>query len=208
MNATGRVTDAVNFFQQKGHAKGAVRVVRSRSPERFRWRRAVGSLTETAGRMTGLSRMRIEEPVREVVLDVGSRPLKKMVVLDARIHGVDLDRGEVLPHHRFADIRRMAFLAGVDLARLQPHMPLPTDVLGPVDSAAAILVSSAIAGSHRRLAQAFWGRLPGAESPVALCKHHQRIEQRADREAQLAKRWDAFALALMREQAAHDRYAS
>jgi len=41
MYAGSRVTDAVDFYQRRGEVRGAVKVVRVRTPERFRWRSAV-----------------------------------------------------------------------------------------------------------------------------------------------------------------------
>lgn len=192
-----RVTDAVSFFQKQGQPTHAVRMVRRRCPEKFRWRKAVQSLTQSAGRMTGRDRMRIEEPIREAVIEVPEQPLRHAIVLDARIHGVDLDRGEILPRFSLVDLKRLSFLAGTSLDRVQRHMPLPTDPMRPIDTGAAILVSSAIAETHRKRAEKLWGRLPGLTRPVHLSSHHKRIEARADAEAGLAKRWRAFAQALM-----------
>lgn len=196
MTMLARVTDAVQFYQHKGEPRRAVRVVRTRVPERFRWRRAVGHLTHAAGRLLGSDRMRIEEPVREVVLDLGDVPLKRRVVLEARAVGVDLDRGEVLPLLRYTDLKRLAYATGTDPQRLQRHMPLPTDPLAPIDSGAAILLSSAVAQSHRARAQQLWNRLPGWDTVVPMSPHHKRIEQHADQNAVMAKRWDALAKAL------------
>lgn len=193
----GRITDAVGFFQKKGEPAGAVRVIQHRPPERFRWRNAVHHLAYSAGRLHGRARMRIEEPVREVVLDLNDGALRRRIVLDARLAGVDLDRGEVLPRYCYADVRRISYLTGVDIDQLQPHMPLPVDARGPVDAAAAILVGAALADQHRRRAQALWGRLPGFGTPISVVPHHRQLVQRADAEAKLAKRWDGFSRALM-----------
>jgi hypothetical protein len=55
----------------RGELRGAVSIVRHRAPERFRWRRAVGLVSQTAGVLLGRDRMRVEEPIRELVLDLG-----------------------------------------------------------------------------------------------------------------------------------------
>ena len=84
-----RVTDAVDYHARRGEMRGAVRVVRTRVPERFRWRAAVAEVTGVAGSLRGLERMRVEEPVREIVLDLSDDSLQREVVLDARRRGVD-----------------------------------------------------------------------------------------------------------------------
>ena len=66
-----RVTDAVDYWKRREELKRAVSVVRAREPERFRWRRAVASVSESTGPLRGLTRARIEEPIRELVLDLG-----------------------------------------------------------------------------------------------------------------------------------------
>src|SRR5687768_3181257 len=91
-----RVTDAVEYWRRRGELKGAVSIVRKRLPEHFRWRRAVNVVSQAAGALVGRERMRIEEPVREIVLDLPDEVLRREVVIDARRFGVDLDRGEVL----------------------------------------------------------------------------------------------------------------
>src|SRR4051812_9048594 len=92
-----RVTDEVIYWRMRGELRRAVRVVRVRKPERLRWRAALATVTEAAAPLRGFDRMVVEEPVREIVLDLDDRILRREAVLDARQHGVDLDRGEVLP---------------------------------------------------------------------------------------------------------------
>ena len=53
MTAGARITDAVNHFARRGNFRSAVKLVRTRPPERLRWRAAVGTLTLDAGRMLG-----------------------------------------------------------------------------------------------------------------------------------------------------------
>ena len=82
MSAGVRVTDEVSFWQRRGDLRRAVRVVRERTPERLRWRAAVSSVTEQAGGLSGSERVRIEEPVREVVLDLQDKILRREVVIE------------------------------------------------------------------------------------------------------------------------------
>ncbi len=195
-SAGARVTDAVNHFTQRGELRTAVQIVRRRTPERFRWRNAVGSLCQTAGQLRGLDRMRVEEPVREVVIDLEDRELKQAVVLDARRHGVDLNRGEVLPARTVGDLRRYAFLTGADLTRLARHVHVPLDFFAPIDPAVVVLVGRGYAELHRRKAERIWERLPdpGEES---LELHHRLMARHADREVRQAERWEAFARAVV-----------
>jgi hypothetical protein len=197
MYGGARVTDAVEFFKQRGEMKVAVKVVRERVPERFRWRKAVGSLTSTAGKLRGKDRMRIEEPIREMVLDVEDGDLRREVVLDSRRNGVDLDRGELLPRRTVGDLRRYSFLTGTDLTEVQRYVHLPLDFFAPVDTAAAVLVGRAFSEHHRHKAQRIWLRLPDADTPDALPLHQRLMAEHASREARLAERWVAFAKALL-----------
>src|SRR5688572_4937626 len=45
MTAGARITDAVSHFRSRGNLKSAVKLVRTRVPERHRWRAAVSALT-------------------------------------------------------------------------------------------------------------------------------------------------------------------
>jgi hypothetical protein len=193
MYGGARVTDAVEFFKKRGEMKGAVKVVRQRVPERFRWRKAVGSLTATAGRLRGHERMRIEEPIREMVLDVEDIDLRREVVLDSRRHGVDLDRGELLPRRTVGDLRRYSFLTGTDLTEVQRYVALPPDFFAPVDTAAITLVGRAFAEHHKHKAHRIWLRLPDCDTPEDLPLHQRLMAEHATREARLAERWSAFA---------------
>jgi len=192
-----RVTDAVDFYKRRGELRGAVRAVRTRVPERLRWRSAVGSLTQAAGGLRGHDRMRVEEPVREVVIEVPDRKLQREVVLDARRHGVDLDRGELFPERTVSDFRRMAFLTGTDVSRVQRYVTIPEDFFAPVDAAAVVIVGRAWADYHRRRARKLWLELPDPDGPVPFRLHHQIMAERAKREARIAERWRAFTCALI-----------
>ena len=98
-----RITDAIEYYGKQGQDRGAVRVVRRRDPDKFRWRRAVAALTAAAGNRRGTDRARLEEPVRELVLDLEDGQLMREIILDARRFRVDLDRGEVLPFRTLGD---------------------------------------------------------------------------------------------------------
>lgn len=192
-----RITDAVSFYQRKGEGKDAVRLVRQRDPDKFRWRSAVSKLTSSAGRMRGSDRMKIEEPIREVVLDLSDDGLQREVVLDARRFNVDLDRGEILPAHTMGDVRRYAFLVGADVRVIERYVELPEDFAAPVDVAACALVGRAMANHHRRRAQKIWLELPDPEDPEPRRHHHDLMADRAARDAELARRWAAFAKTLL-----------
>src|SRR4051812_47253861 len=109
-------------FSQSRQLEERRQVGADQAAERLRWRAAGGALTLDAGRMLGGDRMRIEEPIRELVLDLGDGILQREVVLDARLHRVDLDRGEILPRWSFGDLRRLSFLARTDLDLLARYV--------------------------------------------------------------------------------------
>jgi hypothetical protein len=193
-----RVTDAVIWHQKRGEVRPAVKIVRDREPERFRWRSAVSTLTKSAGRLRGRDRQRIEEPVREVVLDMSDRDLRREVVLDARRFGVDLDRGEVMPGRTVGDLRRFAFLTGADLTLLRRYIPHdPSDFFAPVDTSAVVIVGRAYADAHRRRAHELWLSVPDPDGPDEIRTHHRYMSERAEREAKTAERWAAFAKAVI-----------
>jgi len=187
-----RVTDEIDFYKRRGQLQSAVRVIRARSPERLRWRAAVASVTQIAGHLRGRDRMRIEEPVREIVLDLDDRILRRESVLDARRSGVDLDRGEVLPPHTRWDLRRTAFLTGVDHEVLARHLRLPAEYARPIDTAAVVIVSRALAQAHKQRAQRLLERLARPLS-FQLARHEQYMLERAERDKDLARRWIALA---------------
>jgi len=191
------VTDAAGFHMRRGEYKGAVRVVRKRTPERFRWRTAVGGVSKVAAKLRGLERMRVEEPLREMVLDLGDASLRREVVLDARRVGVDYDRGEVLPHLTLADLRRVAYLAGVDPARIARYTKLPGGFGDPIDTAACVVVGRMLGEHHRRRAHKLWLSVPDPDGPVVLRKHHRFMLERAERERAEAERWMAVSKSLL-----------
>jgi hypothetical protein len=188
-----RVTDVVGFHADRGEVQGAVRVVRQRVPERFRWRTAVAGINRVAGGLRGISRMRVEEPVRELVLDLSDGALRREVVLDARKLGVDLDRGEVLPRFTVGELRVLSFSYDVPLPHLARFAKLPADIAAPIDTAACIVVGRALSEFHRKKAHQLWLSVPDPDGPETIRKHHLYILERADRERLLADRWAAFA---------------
>lgn len=196
MNSGSRVTDAAQFHMRRGEMQGAVRIVRNRTPERFRWRSAVAGVTKVAGKLRGLDRIRVEEPVREMVLDLHDADLRREVVLDARRVGLDLDRGEVLPHSTLADLRRLSYLAGVDVRRIGRYTRLPEGFGDPIDTAASIVVARTLSEYHRRRAHKLWLNAPDPDGPTPLRKHETIMLERADRERNEAERWSALAKAL------------
>ncbi len=196
MTAGARITDAVGHFGHRGNWKSAVRLVRARRPERLRWRAAVGSLTSEAGRLVGSDRMRLEEPIRELVLDLDDAFLRREIVLDARLRSVDLDRGEVLPRWTFADVTRLSHIARTDMTLLSRYVTLPQDLAAQIDTAAVVLAGRAFANMFRQRARNLWLRVPDQDGPEPLMLHHRFILQRADEDSEKSRRWAALAKAL------------
>jgi hypothetical protein len=196
MGGSARVTDEVSFWSKRGELRHAVRAVRTRKPERLRWRAALSTLTEAAAPLRGHERARIEEPVREIVLDLGDRILRRESVLDARRHGVDLDRGEILPRLTRWDLKRTAFLTGVDHELIAHYLSLPADFSRPIDTAGVVVISRALAGNHKQRADRLALRV-GATQDRALARHEQIMLERADYERDLARRWAALSKTLL-----------
>jgi hypothetical protein len=196
MTAGARITDAVAHFRNRGNLKSAVKLVRTRQPERLRWRAAVGALTLDAGRMLGGERMRVEEPIRELVLDMEDELLRREVVLDARLHRVDLDRGEILPRWSLGDLRRMSFLARTDIDLLARYVRLPNEHEAPIDTAAVVLAGRSFSHMFRQRAQRLWLSVPDQDGPEPKMKHHTYILQRADQDAERSRRWGALSKTL------------
>ena len=201
MTAGARITDAVGHFSNRGNYKSAVRLVRSRKPERLRWRAAVGTLTSQAGQLLGTERMRLEEPIRELVLDLDDALLRREIVLDARLHRVDLDRGEVLPRWTSGDVTRLALIARTDLSLLRRYVPLPPSPEAPVDTAAIVLAGRAFSSMFRTRAHNLLLRVPDEDGPEPLMLHHRYMLQRADQDAEMSRRWAALAKTLANEPA-------
>lgn len=193
-----RVTDAVEYWRRRGELKGALTIVRGRKPERFRWRRAVGAVSQSVGGLgAGRDRMRVEEPIRELVLDLSDDVLRREVVIDARRWGVDLDRGEVLPRRTLAELQRVAFLAGTDLSRVARHVRLPGDREAPVDTAAVIVVGRALGEQYKVRSQRLLLQVPDEDGPEALRLHHRIMVERAAQDRADSQRWFAFARAVL-----------
>ena len=196
MAAGARITDAVAHFRNRGNFRSAIRLVRTREPERLRWRAAISALTLDAGRMLGSDRMRVEEPIRELVLDLGDVILKREVVLDARLHRVDLDRGEILPRWTFGDLRRLSFLAQTDLGLLQRYVVLPSAFESAIDTAAVVLAGRAFANVFRQRAQRLWLSVPDQDGPGPTTQYEQQVLARAEQDAENSRRWGALAQTL------------
>lgn len=194
MAAGARITDEVEHHRRSGDLRGAVRIVRSRQPERLRWRAAVASMTKEAGSMHGIERMRVEEPIREVILELPDRILRRESVLDARRFGVDLDRGEVLPIRSRWDLKRTAFLTGVDHELLGRYMNLPADFATPIDTAGAVVIARGLANAYKLRADKLLQRIPN--QPHRLRKHERYMRERVDHELDIARRWAALSRTL------------
>jgi hypothetical protein len=196
MAAGARITDAVSHFRTRGNHRSAVKLVRAREPERLRWRAAIGALTSDAGTMRGNERMYIEEPIREMVLDLDDSFLQREVVLDARLHRVDLDRGEILPRWTLGDLRRLSFLARTDVTLLGRYVPLPTAFDAPIDTAAVVLAGRSFCTVYRQRAERLWLSVPDRDMPGPQLESHRLVLERADHEAEHSRRWGALAKAL------------
>jgi hypothetical protein len=141
--------------------------------------------------------MRVEEPIRELVLDLGDEVLRREVIIDARRHGVDLDRGEVLARRTLADLQRMAFLTGTDLSRVQRHVKLPTDREASVDAAAVVVVGRAFGDQYKLRSQRLMLQVPDEEGPEPVRLHHRILAERAEQDRAESQRWFALARAVL-----------
>lgn len=196
MSNGARVTDEVEFWKRRGDLRRVVRVVRNRTPERLRWRLALSRVTGLAKGLGGLERLRLVEPVRETVLDLDDRMLRRETVLDARLHGVDLDRGEVLPARTRWDLKRASFLTGVDHEVVGRYVRMPVDFSRPIDTAGVSLVARALAGSHQRRADKLATQLERKTDP-SLERYERVVRQRVDHDRDLARRWAALSRAIL-----------
>lgn len=197
MGKSGRITDVVSGHTRRGELRGAVYVVRQRPAERFRWRSAVAGLTKATGSLRGRDRMRVEEPVRELVLDLSDASLQREVVLDARKAGVDLDRGEVLPRHTLLALQELASAHTLDLGHIARYTKLPDDPGALVDTAACVVVGRALVEHHRTKAHRLWLSVPDEDGPEPLRAHHRFMLERASRDRAEAERWAALTKALL-----------
>jgi hypothetical protein len=192
MQTGGRVTDEVEHYRQRGEYRDVVRVIRKRPPERLRWRTALSTASQIASALQGRERMQIEEPIRELLLDLHDRILRRESALDARRFGVDLDRGEILPKHNLWDLKRTAFITRVDLEQLARYVKFPGDFSKPIDTAAVVLVGRALAELHRKRAQKLYLRVQEGRG-TSLMLHEQLMLERADYDTEIARRWSALS---------------
>jgi hypothetical protein len=199
MDHGARITDEVDHFRQVGDLRSTVRIVRTRTPERLRWRAAVATVTQIASELRGKERLRIEEPVREVVLDLEDHILRRESVLDARRVGVDLDRGEILPHRNRWDLSRTGYLTGLDHEALGRYVTLPADYNATVDTGAVVLVARSLAKAHKSRADKLAQRVPAQHQiPMeGLRLHEQYMLDRANFDWDVARRWSAFAQSIL-----------
>jgi hypothetical protein len=197
MTAGARITDAVAHFRHRRNWKSAVKLVRTRAPERLRWRAAVSALAGDAGKLSGAERMRVEEPIRELVLDLDDAFLQRELILDARLSQVDLDRGELLPRWTLGELHRLSYLARTDLELMRRYVTLPGHFDVPVDTAAVVLAGRAFANMLRQRAQRLWLSVPDQDGPEPKMLHHAYILERANRDAEVGKRWSALAKTLL-----------
>ena len=142
--------------------------------------------------------MRIEEPVRELVLDLDDSMLRRETVLDARKHGVDLDRGEVLPFRTRWDLKRAAFLIGVDHETLGRYVKLPADYQQRIDTAGVVLVSRALGNAHKTRSDKLLARLKGERPEAEFARHERFMLERAKYDRDLARRWTALAKTMVK----------
>jgi hypothetical protein len=149
-------------------------------------------MTQEAGARRGSSRVFIEEPIREIVLDMDDRILRRETVLDARRVGVDLDRGEVLPTHTRWDLKRTAYMVGVDHELVGRYTALPTDFDQPVDTGAVVLVSRSLAHYFAERAE----KLRAAQTAAPQSTRQQLFADRLELEREQARRWAALSRTL------------
>lgn len=192
-----RITDAIEYFAQRANDRGAVHTVQSRHPDSYRWRKAVARLSQVAGVREGRQRMRIEEPVREVVVDLDDTLLRREVVLDARRFRVDLDRGEILPQRTVGALRRVAFLTQTPVESIGRYVRLPADWEAPVDVAGIVLVGRALADRYRARAQQTWLSIPPGLGRERMPEDQRALVDRAERDVAMAQRWEALTKALL-----------
>lgn len=192
-----RVTDAVTFYRHRGEWRGSLHVVRMRRPDKLRWRAAVSSVTGVAATLHGKERMRVEEPVREIVLDLPDRELRREVVLDARRWGIDIDRGEIMPNLALGDLRRLSYLTSTDLSLVDRYVKLPDDFFAPIDTAGVAVVSRALATHFRDRASRVANALRKVGDFDHLTPQQRFLFEKAQNDADLGRRWGALSKALV-----------
>jgi hypothetical protein len=192
-----RVTDQVERLRQRGEGREAVREVRRRDPDTFRWRSAVAKVSCVVGGLRGKDRLLLEEPVREMVFDLPNPLLRREVVLDARRHRVDLDRGEILPRRTRGDLARVAFLAELDLDLVRRYVRLPDDFDAPIDTGGVVVVGRALSRHFRARMKERARMLRAASAPPKDSDLRRTVEALIEFDALDAKRYAALAEALL-----------
>ncbi len=192
-----RVTDKVESHERRGEGREAVREVRRRDPDAFRWRSAVAKVSSVVGKLRGRDRLLLEEPIREMVVDLDDRTLRREVVLDARRYRVDLDRGEILPHRTRGDLTRVAFLAELDLDLVRRYVRIPEDYDAPIDTAGVVVVGRALARHFRVRMQTHARMLAAPAAPPEGSDLRRTLEAMMNHDALDARRYSALAEALL-----------
>lgn len=193
-----RVTDAVEFFRQRQEHEQAFAMVRHRTPDGHRWRRATAKVAGGLAPLTGRRRERLVEPLRELVFDLRDPTLRREVVLDARRAHLDLDRGEILPVRTYGELRRAAFLVDVDLRLVEAHVALVPDFDAPIDVAGVVVVARALEEAFSRRARRLALELPlqSGEERLATPRELGMLGQVARDEAD-ARRYRALSTSLL-----------
>jgi PIN domain nuclease of toxin-antitoxin system len=75
---------------------------------------------------------------------------------------------------------------------LARHLRLPAEYSRPIDTAAVVIVSRALAQAHKQRADRLLARLASA-TQLQLARHEQYMLERAERDKDLARRWIALA---------------
>lgn len=189
-----RVTDEVVARSEQGDLPGAVEVVRRRRPDARRWRMAVGVVARRSIEVAhGFERHCAEEALREIVINVGDRALRRETVLDVRLQGLDIDRGDVLPRWRIGELRRLAYLLDLELDAVAAHVPLPDGFSQGIDTPGVVLTGRHLAGLHRHNAERQLRRLPDAVKTARMSSHQAKILSTAQWASERARRWNTLA---------------
>lgn len=189
-----RVTDEVEARSKDGDLPGAVEIVRRRRPDARRWRTAVTVVAKRSVEVVrGLERHCAEEALREIVLGVHDPGLRCETVLDVRLQGMDLDRGEVLPRWRIGELRRLAYLLDLELDAVAAHVPLPEGFSRGIDTPGVVLTGRHLAGLHQHNAVRQRRRLPDQVEGKRLDAQQTRLLETAQWAAERARRWSTLA---------------
>lgn len=189
-----RVLDEVVARSEQGDLPGAVDVVRRRRPDARRWRAAVTVVARRSLEVSyGFERRCAEEALREIVGRVDDRALRCETVLDVRMQGIDIDRGDVLPRWRIGELRRLAYLLDLELDAVAAHVPLPDGFSNAIDTPCVVLTGRHLAGLHRHNADRQLRRLPDSVEVARMSSHQAKLLQTAQWASERARRWNTLA---------------